>query len=57
MAEPKPFVLLDDARVEGASDAHLFENPREVFVARRPEEVLPMLEAADAARRTRTGLR
>ena len=50
MAEPKPFVLLDDARAEGASDAHLFESPREVFVARRPEEVLPVLEAADAAR-------
>ena len=50
MAEPQPFVLLDDARAEGASDAHLFESPREVFVARRPEEVLPVLEAADAAR-------
>ena len=46
-----PFVLLDDARAEGASDAQLFENPREVFVARRPDEVLPVLEAADAARR------
>ena len=50
MAETKPFVLLDDARAEGASDAQLFENPRELFVARRPEEVLPVLEAADAAR-------
>ena len=28
---------------EGASDAHLFENPREIFVARRPEDVLPDL--------------
>src|SRR5688500_10017666 len=55
MAETKPFVLLDDARAEGASDAQLFENPREVFVARRPEEVLPVLEAADAARRERGG--
>jgi para-aminobenzoate synthetase/4-amino-4-deoxychorismate lyase len=54
MAEPQPFVLLDDARAEGASDAHLFENPREVFVARRPEEVLQVLEAGDAAR-VRTG--
>ena len=54
MAETQPFVLLDDARAEGASDAHLFENPREVFVARRPEEVLPVFEAADAAR-VRTG--
>ena len=50
MAETKPFVLLDDARAEGASDAQLYENPREVFVARRPEDVLPTLEAADAAR-------
>ena len=49
-----PFVLLDDARAEGASDAQLFENPREIFVARRPEEVLAVLEAADAARQ-RTG--
>ena len=49
-----PFVLLDDARAEGASDAQLFEDPREVFVARRPEEVLAVLEAADAAR-VRTG--
>jgi para-aminobenzoate synthetase / 4-amino-4-deoxychorismate lyase len=45
-----PFVLLDDARTQGASDAQLFENPRELFVARRPEDVLPVLEAADAAR-------
>ena len=54
MANRQPFVLLDDARIEGASDAQLFENPREVFVARRPEEVSAVLEAADAARR-RTG--
>jgi len=56
MAEPLPFVLLDDARAEGASDAQLFENPRAVFVARRPEEVLPVLEAADAARRESGGV-
>ena len=55
MAETKPFVLLDDARVDGASDAHLFENPREIFIARRPDEVQPMLEAADAARRSGGG--
>ncbi|HEY6815641.1 MAG TPA: aminodeoxychorismate synthase component I [Croceibacterium sp.] len=53
MAEP--FVLLDDARAEGACAAHLFERPREIFVARRPEQVLPMLEAADAARRAGGG--
>ena len=51
MAARAPFVLLDDARVEGAADAQLFENPREVFVARRPDEVAAALEAADAARR------
>jgi para-aminobenzoate synthetase/4-amino-4-deoxychorismate lyase len=50
MAETKPFVLLDDARTEGASDAHLFEEPRAIFVARRPGEVLPVLEAAEAER-------
>src|SRR5688572_13139540 len=55
MAEYQPFVLLDDARAEGASDAHLFQNPREIFVARRSEEVLPVLEAADAARRASGG--
>ena len=55
MAETKPFVLLDDARAEGASAAHLFENPREIFVAHRPEGVIPALEAADAARRANGG--
>jgi len=54
MSVRPPFVLLDDARVEGASDAQLFENPREIFVARQPEEVERVLDAADAARR-RTG--
>jgi para-aminobenzoate synthetase / 4-amino-4-deoxychorismate lyase len=55
MAERQPFVLLDDARAEGASDAQLFEEPRELFIARRPEEVLPVLEAADAARQRSGG--
>src|SRR5262245_43404987 len=50
MAETKPFVLLDDARMDGASDAHLVEDPRELFVARRPGEVSAVLEAAEAAR-------
>jgi len=54
MAAAKPFVLLDDARTQGASDAQLFENPRQVFVARRPEEVAavwrrPMPRAAPRA--------
>ncbi|GGE02199.1 aminodeoxychorismate synthase, component I [Tsuneonella deserti] len=51
MAQRLPFVLLDDAREDGAADAHLFENPTRIFVARRPEEVSAVLEAADAARR------
>ena len=49
-----PFVLLDDARAPdahgGASDAQLFENPREIFVAHRPAEVAAVLAEADAAR-------
>ena len=55
MAGTEPFVLLDDARVEGASDAHLFQKPREVFVAHGPDEVQAVLDAADAARRDTGG--
>jgi len=55
MANRQPFVLLDDARVDGASDAQLFENPRAVFVARRPGEVSAVLDAAEAARRESGG--
>ncbi|MEO0061782.1 MAG: hypothetical protein RLZZ08_342 [Pseudomonadota bacterium] len=55
MAGYQPFVLLDDARVDGASDAQLFENARELFVARTPADVLPVLEAADRARAERGG--
>ena len=45
-----PFVLLDDARVDGASDAHYFAAPESTFVARRPEEVAGVLSEAEAAR-------
>lgn len=45
-----PFVLLDDARAEGASAAQLFEHPRAVFVAHRPEDVSRVLDEAEAAR-------
>ena len=45
-----PFVLLDDARAEGASDAHCFASPDEVFVARQSGEVVDVLAAAEAAR-------
>ena len=51
MAGRDPFVLLDDAREQGAADALLFASPREVFVATRAEEVSATLEAAEAARR------
>jgi para-aminobenzoate synthetase/4-amino-4-deoxychorismate lyase len=47
--------LLDDARVAGAADAHWFEDPAEVFVALRPDEVSAVLAAADAARCERGG--
>ena len=50
MPSGEPFILLDDARREGAVDAHLFENPRAVFVARTPDEVERVLAEADAAR-------
>src|SRR5690606_24201354 len=55
MSAPAPFVLLDDARATAASEAHLFERPRETFVARRPDEVAQALEAADRARREQGG--
>ena len=55
MAEHEPFVLLDDARESGASDAQLFERPRRIFVARRPDQVDAALEAADRARRESGG--
>ena len=39
-----PFILLDDARSQGASDARLYRAPVEIVVARRAEEVAPALE-------------
>ena len=39
-----PFILLDDARREGASPARLYQAPREVVAAHRVDEVLPALE-------------
>ena len=46
-----PFLLLDDARPDGANPARLYQAPREVVVARRVEEVLPALERIEALRR------
>ena len=51
--KPQSFVLLDDARAPGtgvAADALYYANPREVFVAYRPDEVDAVLAAAEAAR-------
>lgn len=55
MSAPRPFVLLDDARAQRASDARLFTDPRALFIARRPAEVAPVLAAADAALTERGG--
>ncbi|MFC3100176.1 aminodeoxychorismate synthase component I [Altererythrobacter lauratis] len=55
MSAQKPFVLLDDARAEGAGDAQLFENPRALFVAQTPGDVARVLAEADAARRESGG--
>ena len=51
MGQNSPFVLLDDARSDGAAPAQLYANPREIFIARRAQDVAAVLEAADAARR------
>jgi para-aminobenzoate synthetase/4-amino-4-deoxychorismate lyase len=45
---PTPFILLDDARSEGASPARLYRNPREIVVARRPDQVAPALARIEA---------
>ncbi len=50
MGQTSPFILLDDARAQGSAPAHLFEHPRQLFVAYRAEEVAAVLNAADAAR-------
>ncbi len=49
MAEP--FVLLDDARSDGASPARLYRAPREVVLARRSDEVAASLARIDGLRR------
>lgn len=56
MAQPVPFVLLDDARPgDGAADALLYEGPRALFVAHRPEAVETVLAEAEAARQAGGG--
>ncbi|MGF7155903.1 aminodeoxychorismate synthase component I [Novosphingobium gossypii] len=49
----EPFVLLDDARKNGA-DARLYRAPREIVTARRGEDVAPALDRLQAL--TREGL-
>ncbi len=49
MGERQPFVLLDDARPEGAADAQLLTNPRALFVAHQPDLVEAVLEEARAS--------
>lgn len=53
---PAPFILLDDARTnrartDRASPARLYENPREVVIARRAAEVGAALERIGALQR------
>lgn len=60
MAQPVPFVLLDDARAgaragEGAADALLYEAPRALFVAHCPETVETVLAEAETARQAGGG--
>ena len=46
----EPFILLDDARPEGASAARLYQAPREVVVARNAEQLAGALNRLDALR-------
>ncbi|QUL39457.1 aminodeoxychorismate synthase component I [Erythrobacter sp. JK5] len=55
MGAPPQFVLLDDARASGAADALLYENPVEVFVAYRADDVERVLAEAEAARKSGGG--
>ena len=47
-----PFILLDDARSQGASHARLYRAPVECVVARRADQVASALERINALRRT-----
>lgn len=55
MANDKTFVLLDDAQSGGNGRVQLFSAPHAHFVARRSEDVLPTLLAADKARQETGG--
>ncbi len=45
-----PMILLDDARLHGASAARLYQNPREVVIARRAADVRGALERIEELR-------
>ncbi len=49
IATDTPYVLLDDARVSGASPARLYSNPVECLTARSVNEVGPLLDALRSA--------
>ena len=49
MGERQPFVLLDDARADGAADAQAYSRPRSVFAAHRPDRVEAVLAEAREA--------
>lgn len=51
MDSTSPFILLDDAREDDASDARIYENPQAIFVARHADEVARILQEAEAARK------
>ncbi|MCW0197071.1 aminodeoxychorismate synthase component I [Sphingopyxis sp.] len=46
-----PFVLLDDARAEGAAPARLFRNPVEIVTAHSAREIPALLRELEAARK------
>jgi para-aminobenzoate synthetase/4-amino-4-deoxychorismate lyase len=51
-----PFVLLDDARAQGAGPARLYSAPYEVVIARHADEVKPALQRLEALRQQRAAL-
>jgi para-aminobenzoate synthetase / 4-amino-4-deoxychorismate lyase len=51
IATDTPYVLLDDARVSGASPSRLYSNPVECLTAHSPDEVGRLLEELRTAKR------
>lgn len=56
MAAQKPFILLDDAGSNAGATAKFFESPREIFVARKADDVATCLQRADEVRRFSGGI-